>query len=513
MTKARTDFVACILSLAASVACNAQSPATKADSFTTPPALARELRGVWVASVSNIDWPSKPGLSTADQQRELLTILDRCAELKLNAVILQVRPGADALYASELEPWSEYLTGEMGKAPDPYYDPLEFAVTEAHRRGLELHAWFNPYRARHPSARSPISSGHLSVTRPDLVRKYGAHLWMDPGEPDVREHTRRVILDVVQRYDIDAVHLDDYFYPYKEKDSAGNTIDFPDGRSWDRYVASGGALVRDDWRRNNVDQLVQELYRGIRATKPHVKFGISPFGIWRPGFPPQVKGFDAFAQLYADSRKWLVNGWLDYFTPQLYWQINRPGLAFRELLDWWVSQNEKGRHMWVGLFTGRVNATPQSWGAQEILDQIAIARWQKGSTGHVHFSMRAFLPGLPGRDSLHERLMSGPYGVPALVPATPWLDSVPPAQPVITVRRGAADAGVSVDLLPQGTEETWLWLVRTHASDGWRYEVIPGWKRALDVGSERAVDMIMVSSIDRSGNESQRAMSRIEPPR
>ncbi|MBA3467147.1 MAG: family 10 glycosylhydrolase, partial [Gemmatimonadaceae bacterium] len=274
MTKARTDFLACILSLAASVACNAQSPASKADSFTTPPALARELRGVWVASVSNIDWPSKPGLSTADQQRELLTILDRCAELKLNAVILQVRPGADALYASELEPWSEYLTGAMGKAPDPYYDPLEFAVTEAHKRGLELHAWFNPYRARHPSARSPISSGHLSVTRPDLVKKYGTHLWMDPGEPDVREHTRRVILDVVKRYDIDAVHLDDYFYPYKERDSAGNTIDFPDGRSWGRYVASGGALVRDDWRRNNVDQLVQELYRGIRATKPHVKFGI-----------------------------------------------------------------------------------------------------------------------------------------------------------------------------------------------------------------------------------------------
>ena len=179
-----------------------------------------------------------PGLSTREQQDELVALLDRAAALRLNAVILQVRPAADALYASPYEPWSEYLTGRMGRAPDPYYDPLEFAVNEAHKRGLELHAWFNPYRARHPSAKSPISADHISRTNPELVKKYGGHLWMDPGEPAVRRRTTQVMLDVVKRYDVDGVHVDDYFYPYKEKDRRGRNIDFPDAGSYRRYRSS-----------------------------------------------------------------------------------------------------------------------------------------------------------------------------------------------------------------------------------------------------------------------------------
>src|SRR5688500_11537583 len=234
------------------------------------PAVAREFRGAWVASVANIDWPSRPGLTSEQQQAELLALLDRAAQLRLNAVILQVRPAADALYASRLEPWSEYLTGEMGKAPVPFYDPLAFAVDEAHKRGLELHAWFNPFRARHASARSPVSADHVSRTRRTLVQQYGRSLWLDPGEPDARQYSLRVIMDVVRRYDIDGVHIDDYFYPYRERDGAGRIITFPDDPSWRRYRRSGGRLTRDDWRRRNVDLFVEAVYTAMKREKPLV---------------------------------------------------------------------------------------------------------------------------------------------------------------------------------------------------------------------------------------------------
>jgi len=280
--------------------------------------LPREFRGVWVASVGNIDWPSRPGLPVEQQQAELIRILDTAVALGLNAVIFQVRPAADALYVSPLEPWSEYLTGTMGQPPQPLYDPLEFAIREAHLRGLELHAWFNPYRARHPSGRSPISPDHLSRTRPDLVKRYGTHLWMDPGEPEVQDRTVEVIVDVVRRYDIDGVHIDDYFYPYQERNRSGRLIAFPDDESYRRYRAVGGDLPRDDWRRENVNTLVARLYREIKEAKRWVKFGISPFGIWRPGYPPSVQGLDAYGTFFAEARKWLANGCVDYFSPQLY---------------------------------------------------------------------------------------------------------------------------------------------------------------------------------------------------
>lgn len=254
-------------------------------SHATPPPPAREFRGAWVATVKNIDWPSKPGLSTAQQKAELLIILDRAAQLKLNAVLLQVRPACDALYASKLEPWSEYLTGKMGRAPSPFYDPLEFAVTEAHRRGLELHAWFNPFRARHNTGFSTLSKNHISRTHPEFVRTYGQQLWLDPGDKAARDYSQAVILDIVKRYDIDGAHMDDYFYPYAEKDKAGAVIDFPDWPSWNRYLAGGGKLSRGDWRRENVNGFVHRLHDEIKARKPWVKFGISPFGIWRPDQP------------------------------------------------------------------------------------------------------------------------------------------------------------------------------------------------------------------------------------
>ena len=220
------------------------------------PAIPREFRGAWVASVANIDWPSRPGLSTWEQQAELIAILNRCVALNFNAVILQVRPAADALYDSPYEPWSAYLTGVEGRAPEPYYDPLTFAVAEAHKRGLELHAWFNPYRARYARPLSEAAKTHVSNTHPELVKRYGSFLWMDPGEPAVRRRALQIVLDVTKRYDIDGVHLDDYFYPYRERDSAGKEIDFPDSAVYARYRATGGRLERSDWRRNNVDRLI-----------------------------------------------------------------------------------------------------------------------------------------------------------------------------------------------------------------------------------------------------------------
>ncbi|CAN5851970.1 glycoside hydrolase family 10 protein [soil metagenome] len=486
--------------LALLVGCTSARPATAPQGTASPPPLEREFRGVWIASVSNIDWPSQPGLPAAQQQAELLRMLDRAVELRLNAIVLQIRPAADALYASSHEPWSEYLTGEMGQAPDPYYDPLEFAVTEAHRRGLELHAWFNPYRARHPSAQSTISDEHLSRSRSDIVHAYGRHLWMDPGEPDVQEHSLRVILDVVRRYDIDGVHVDDYFYPYPETDTAGQPIPFPDETSWERYRRTGGQLERDDWRRDNVDRFIERLYREIKREKPWVKFGISPFGIWRPGYPPQIRtGFDQYGQIYADARKWLVEGWMDYYTPQLYWPIAQTPQSYPVLLRWWVEQNARGRHIWHGNFTNRVmyGNTP-FWPASEVLAQIYVTRGQPGATGNVHFSMRTLMA---NPDSLVERLATEAYVEPALAPASPWLWGGAPGAPRVRMIAGAAGE-VRLSLQPRGrTQPTW-WVVRVRGEEGWTTQILPGWQREHTLPArEGAVRQVVVSGVDRVGNE------------
>ena len=476
-----------------------------------PPPIAREFRGVWVASVANIDWPSRVGLTTAEQQAELLTLLDSAVSLRLNAVLLQVRPAADALYASKLEPWSEFLTGVEGRAPSPWYDPLAFAVREAHARGLELHAWFNPYRAGTPAQKSRHSASHVSRTMPSSVKKYGSYLWMDPGEPAVRRRTLRVVLDVVRRYDIDGVHLDDYFYPYQEYNRRGAVIDFPDTRSWKRYRSSGGRLDRDDWRRHNVDLLVQELYVGIHNVKPWVKFGISPFGIWRPGNPPSITGYDAYARLYADSRKWLRNGWVDYFTPQLYWPIAQTAQSYPALLSWWVGENVKQRHMWVGNYTNKAGANGErGWRADEILAQIQVTRAQPGAGGNVHFSGRAFLE---NPDSLHEKLRAMPYAELALVPATRWLAGNPPATPRVAIQPasvfpppgGGADslhAPAKLVLRPATRTRPFLWTVRARpdTASAWTTTILAG--TAEDIPTPAPGSEVVVTAVDRLGNES-----------
>ncbi len=479
---------------------------------TEAPPVSREFRAIWIATVSNIDWPSKPGLNAFEQQTELLAILNKAVKLNMNAIVLQVRPATDAIYASSLEPWTEYLAGQMGRPPEPWYDPLAFAVEEAHKRGLELHAWFNPYRSRHPSAKSAISADHLSNTRPGLVRSYGRHLWLDPGDSAVRKHSVRVIADVVKRYDVDGIHFDDYFYPYKERDSANAIIDFPDSVTWSAYVKSGGKLERNDWRRNNVDRFVQDVYRSIKSTKPWVKFGVSPFGVWKKGVPDGIQGFDAYAELYADSKKWLNEGWVDYFTPQLYWPIARQDVSYPVLLRWWVSENTKGRNMWPGNFTSRVGGTgADSWKTQEILDQISITRLQNGATGNVHFSARVFMQ---NRDSIVERLLAGPYAGPALVPPSPWLDSIPPRAPRASLRRDAATRATVVDFVPGSQEKVWRWVVRSRYGPDWTTVLLPGIQETYMFAPSTAAappDEVVVSAVDRLGNESRPTIAKVGP--
>ncbi len=472
-----------------------------------PPKVQREFRAMWIASVANIDWPSQPGLSVWEQQRELLIILDRAVTLKMNAVILQVRPASDALYNSRYEPWSEYLTGEMGRAPEPFYDPLTFAVAEAHKRGLELHAWFNPFRAHHASGGTDFSTNHLKLARPGIVREYGRSLWLDPGEPAVRAHSLRVVLDVVRRYDIDGAHIDDYFYPYRERDSAGVPAEFPDDASYARYRKAQGQLGKNDWRRRNVNLFVRAVHVGIKGVKPWVRFGVSPFGIWRPGNPSQVRGLDAYQEIYADSRKWLREGWLDYFTPQLYWEVGAPQQSYPVLLRWWVGENVKKRHIWPGLFTSRIESEDQvrRWDSGEILEQIRRTRAQPGSDGHVHFSARALLRNL---DGISDSLLTGPYAEMALVPASPWLDRVPPSAPTIIVRRDTIAGGVVVTMKPFAKESVWLWVVRARTAGLWSTSVLPGWQRlhTLTRDDSAAVpELVTVSAVDRVGNEGKAA--------
>ena len=501
----RHSLVGCalaLLALAPAERAAAQSRALPvacalADPSCVPPTVGREFRGVWVASVANIDWPSRPGLSTTAAKRELTTLLDRARSAGLNAVIFQVRPAGDALYASKLEPWSEYLTGRQGVAPKPAWDPLAFAVQEAHRRGMELHAWFNPYRARHTSAKGPLSSRHLTRRRPELVKTYGKQLWMDPGEPGVREHTVRVILDVVQRYDIDGVHLDDYFYPYKERASGGGVLDFPDSASYARYVNGGGTLPRDDWRRDNVDQLVEELYRRIHELKPGVKFGVSPFGIWRPGFPEQVRGFDAYTELYADARRWLREGWVDYFAPQLYWPVTQQAQAFPVLLRWWAEQNLHGRHLWPGNFSSRVGDSSRApWLTSEIVSQVAATRAEAGAGGNIHFSAKVFLE---DRDSITTRMAQQSYGAPAIVPPSPWLKVPEQGAPRVEMRRDARGV-LTARLTPSGSELPRWWLVQVRVASGvWSSTLVRGQVR--DVPIAAAADRVAVRAVDRAAIE------------
>jgi uncharacterized lipoprotein YddW (UPF0748 family) len=470
--------------------------ATDRPAVDTPTA-PREFRAAWVATVANIDWPSRPGLTSAQQQDEVLRLLDCARDTGLNAVVLQVRPAADALYASAIEPWSEYLSGEQGRAPAPFYDPLAFWVDEAHRRGLQLHAWFNPYRARQSSARSAPAPNHLSVSRPEIVKTYGDQLWLDPGEPAAFSQTLAVVRDVVARYDIDGVQIDDYFYPYPLAVPGGGELAFPDAGSYQRHLDTGGTLSLEDWRRDNVNRLVRAFDQAVHQIKPWVLVGISPFGLGKPALrPPGIQGFSQYDKLYADVEHWLAQGWLDYLAPQLYWPLDRTAQAFAVLLDYWLARNSAGRHVWPGLYSSSVGRADKPWPAAEIVNQVAELRQRPGADGHLHFSMVALLQ---DRDGLATRLKAGAYAQAALPPATPWLASGAIGRPSLSV--DAADPGLA-RLAPGAGDQPALWAVWRRSAEGWRFEVLPGQARSLPIGS---TETLVVSAVDRCGIESERS--------
>lgn len=474
-----------------------------------PPALAREFRGAWVATVYNLDWPSSAGLPTSRQQSELVRLMDRAADLKLNAIIFQVRPGCDALYKSDLEPWSQWLSGRMGRGPEPEYDPLEMAVRLAHERGIELHAWFNPFRAM-PNRQHPACASHVSRARPEFTRRYGQYLWLDPGDPLVRDYSLRVILDVVRRYDIDGVHLDDYFYPYPVKAAKGGQLPFPDDATWEKYRALGGKLGRSEWRRASVDEFVQRLQADIRKAKPWVKFGISPFGIWRPGYPSSVHAdIDSYEDLAADSRRWLAQGWVDYLSPQLYWSIDAPKQSFSALLDWWLNQNPQNHHVWPGVACDRIG---KSRPASEIIRQISLVRKKSPPTsiGHIQWD---FKPLLEDRRGIAGLLKDQTFADRAVIPASPWLAGSQPGAPRLQSSEDAS--GIRLKwTLDKDRSSAWQWAVQSCRKGQWETRVHPSftdtafWKKGSALP-----DVVAVTAINRSGRAGPPAVvERIAAP-
>ena len=381
-----------------------------AESAADVPGVRREFRGVWVATAWNIDWPTKPGLSTAAQQSEVRYLLDRATALGLNAVVLQVRSEADAIYPTE-QPWSRSLTGTPGAAPDPAYDPLQYWIREAHRRGLELHAWINPFRAQ--SSSRPVAAEHVSRTDPQLVVQYGDQHWIDPGQAGSIAHVLRVVDDLLNRYDLDGLQLDDYFYPYPVRDEDGAVLEFPDKASWEAYLQAGGQLPRDDWRRSRVNRLISSIRARVRRLRPDIRFGISPFGLPGHGLMPEVQGLDQYSELYAEPQLWAERSWCDYLSPQLYWRTADSKRAFGVLLNHWSGLQKSQLQIWPGLYASAVADAKNGWTGEEIAEQIRLTRERLEVPGHLHFSARALLR---DESELFEELRQTVYQDAAAVP-------------------------------------------------------------------------------------------------
>lgn len=474
----------------------------------TSPKIQREFRAAWVASVANINWPSKPGLSTQQQQDEAIALLDMLKKNNFNAVIFQVRPQADAFYKSNLEPWSYFLTGVQGQAPNPYYDPLEFWVNAAHERGLEIHVWLNPYRAHH-IAGGAVSDQSVVKKHPELVvhLKQG-YWWFDPSKKGTQDLASAVVNDLVKRYDIDGIHFDDYFYPYEEY-NGGN--DFPDAESYADYQKKGGKLGKSDWRRAGVNAFVKRIYKEIKAEKKHVKLGISPFGIWRPGYPESIAGMDQHEKLYADAKLWLNKGWIDYYMPQLYWKINPIAQSFPVLLGWWNAENTKNRHMWPGINSGIGGGEKNS---DETINQIMITRGMNpNSPGVSHWSINA----LTKNEVLQRDLLAGPYQQEALVPASPWLDRKLPLAPTVQAEDRATD--IYFTWKAKEVKDVFKYVLYTQYNNTWTYRTLNAKSTFMQLHKEIEINSktkeksrlsaYKLTAVDRNGNESNAEIVKV----
>ena len=385
-----------------------------------------EFRGVWVASVVNCDWPSAKTLTTEEQKAEFIKLADLHQRNGMNALIVQVRPSGDALYPSKYEPWSEFLTGKQGVAPNPYYDPLQFMIDETHKRGMEFHAWLNPYRAVFSNKESSVAATHLSKTKPHLFLNYDGKKFFNPALPEVRSHFINIINDLIERYAIDGIHIDDYFYPYP--DAKGT--EFPD---WKYYKMYGNGLSKADWRRSNCDSIIKQIWQAVNAQPRRVKFGVSPFGVWRNASQDingsnTKAGVTNYDNLYADILLWVKKGWVDYTVPQLYWERGHNLCDFDTLLDWW-SKYTGGRHLYIGQAPYRAGTTKGWRDKNELPNEIKNLRKYATVQGSVYFSSISFNRNPNGwNDSLQQNY----YSTPAIVPPMPWIDSEKPSPPIVT---------------------------------------------------------------------------------
>lgn len=453
----------------------------------TQPAPDREFRGVWIATVANLDWPNSSD-SPREQKLDLMNRFDAMEDLNVNAVIFQVRSECDTMYESEIEPWSRYLTGAQGREPDPYWDPLAFAIEQAHRRGMELHAWINPYRAGVSRFRT-FSSDHVSQNGSPFVVEEGNTYWLDPGHPQTIPYVISIVEDIVTRYDVDAIHIDDYFYPY-------STPDFPDTAT---FISNNPMnLELDDWRRENTRKLIETMYNSIRNIdgKENVKFGVAPFGIYRPGEPPGIVGLDSYSSIYTDTRQWLREGWMDYFTPQIYWGRSADGYStdqdFDALLDYWSDpeQNVFDRHIIPGLPTYKVGGDLTN--PQHIINQIVETKSNPDADGVVHFRYdNIFASGVS--NLLRNGVWSEPDSLP---PASPWLDGTPPSAPTVFWTNG--NSGIDLQIFKEDYADSHWILVQTLESGVWQWKVLPGWVEETTI--PQAATEASIQIVDQSGN-------------
>jgi uncharacterized lipoprotein YddW (UPF0748 family) len=385
--------------------------------FSQPKPVEYEFRGVWIATVDNIDWPLRGMVDAESQKAEYIRQLDMHQRNGMNAVIVQVRPAADAFYPSPYEPWSQWLTGAQGQPPSPYYDPLQFMIEEAHKRGMEFHAWLNPYRAEFNINNSSISANHITRLHPDWFLTYGETKYFDPANKQAQEFVVNVVKDIVQRYDVDAIHMDDYFYPYR---IAGKV--FPDEAAYSR---SGTNLSKADWRRSNVDSIIRKISIAIKQVKPYCKFGVSPFGVWRnkdvdPEGSDTRAGQTNYDDLFANILLWLQNGWIDYVAPQLYLEIGNDRIAYEKMVDWW-NKHSYGKHVYIGHGIYRSGEKSKAWkNPNELPNQIKILREYPNVKGSIYFSSNSFNNNPNG---WNDSLQNNYYKTPALIPKMEWLPS------------------------------------------------------------------------------------------
>ncbi|GIO31923.1 MULTISPECIES: family 10 glycosylhydrolase [Paenibacillus] len=398
----------------------------------------RELRGAWISTVENIDWPTKNVFDPAQQRKDFVKLLDELKNTGINAVFVQVRPTSDSFFPSDYFPWSHWLTGEQGKAPSDGYDPLKFMIEEAHKRNLEFHAWINPYRISMHDNPDLLAANHPARVHPDWVVKNGGKMYFNPAIPEAQQYIINGVKEIVQKYDVDGIHMDDYFYPYPGSEP------FDDAKQYNDYKAGGGTKSLGDWRRDNVNDIVEGLNATIKSTKPYVKFGISPFGIWRnKATDPtgsETNGLQNYDDLYADTRTWMKNGWVDYLAPQIYWHFGNPAAAYEKLIDWWTKEingqnDNSGKHpvqLYIGQAAYRVGES--NWmNPDQLPAQLRYNNDQgQNVSGNILFSTSDVLRNPLGvRDEI-----ASMYSRPALIPAMPWLPDETPAAPKLLNVKG-----------------------------------------------------------------------------